>query len=341
MLKNYPQLKKEVLADIVGRVANLIKNIKVTEEYKAFLKSRVRDREGYILNKIETKVAEEVFHREIQRIAETEKKDFNQVLCEQLDIPNTPVLREYYKFELVKAYQTIYHKYKDLREANELIKIAFKVYMDTRYRKHEAVNDYLDFYESFKNYYPGIITPAYAGNYILNPNNNPGDCVRMLGALNDKSLAKFKEAKPRMKKLHDYLKLLTNLQLHPEKLYEIPEDVRRRTEMYLKNMKLKVLDRYSDIFKAGQSLHNCAASYRDIISSQHYLVLATDDKGLPKALLEINDNAIVQAKLMNNKPVHNSPDIQEIVLEFAGKGGYRIDTNDIQLNNMIIETATG
>ena len=45
-------------------------------------------------------------------------------------------------------------------------------------------------------------------------------------------------------------------------------------------------------------LENCSAGYKDRISEKLQLVVISDNVGKPKILLEIKENAIVQAKLL-------------------------------------------
>lgn len=328
----YPDMKMDFIEQVVKRIYEYVKTAKQDDNYKKYVKRFNRDGEDYLKRHIETEITKAVFEETIKNKAEQERKNFYQMLSEETGIPNNVIFRKCYKFELIKSYQEIYTKYSNVQEANELVENALAIYDEAVYRKQEEVDTYLAFYATFKAVYPETITPCYVNAYVKNKKNHPDDCVKMFKALDETSLEKFYAAKPRMKELHDQLMVLTNLQKHSEKIFDIPEDVVKRTEMFLNNTNLTIIKKYSDLLVAGNALHNCAASYRDRINSNHYLVLATDSKGLPVALLEIKANAIIQAKLMSNRPVHNDEVIQKTVLEFAEAGKYKIETNDIKLS---------
>lgn len=328
---SYPKIKPKLLESITNKLSEYVKGYSKMERQAVYLYRYGLKKNKEIVDNVESNIAEELLTEEFQNIAKTTHKDFHQVLCEELDLLNVSLVRKYYAFKLLKYYQKIYADFPDEKEANELIENSYNIYRKSAYRIHTMLTDFLQFYKAFKDFYPGIVTPTYAARYTLNIKNNPGDCVNMLKSLDAESLQKFREEKPRLKKLHDRLAFLTNLQNYEEIEYPIPEDVIRRTEMYLKNTKLSVLTKYSELFMAGQELKNCAASYRNRINANHFLVLATDDKGKPQALIEIQNNAIVQAKLTNNIPVSKNPVIQQMVLEFADKGKYNIQTPDIRI----------
>ena len=329
--KTYPKIKPTLLETITNNLFAYVKDYSKMERQAVYIYRYGLNKNKQIVADVESDIAEELLTDEFQNIAKTTHKDFHQVLCEELGLLNVSLVRKCYAFQLLKHYQEIYTDFPDLKEANELIECSYNVYNNKAYNRHTRLKEFLQFYKAFKDIYPGIVTPTYAARYTLNNKNNPADCVNMLESLDAESLQKFLEEKPKLKSLHDRLMLLSNLQKNAEIEYHIPDNVIRRTEMYLKNTKLSVLTKYSELFMAGQELKNCAASYRNKINANHFLVLATDDKGKPQALIEIQDNAIVQAKLTNNIPVHKNPVIQQMVLEFAVKSKYDIQTTDIRI----------
>lgn len=63
-----------------------------------------------------------------------------------------------------------------------------------------------------------------------------------------------------------------------------------------------------------------------------------DENGKAKVLLEINNQAIVQAKLWDNKPVKVNAEYNTVVKEFAEKARLSINTDDIAESITIEQT---
>ena len=120
--------------------------------------------------------------------------------------------------------------------------------------------------------------------------------------------------------------------------YHIPTAIIRRLDMQLRNSSCKVLTKYSQVLKAGIDLKNCAASYKKRINDKLQLVLVADENGKAKVLLEINNQAIVQAKLWDNKPVKVNAEYNTVVKEFAEKARLSINTDDIAESITIEQT---
>ena len=90
------------------------------------------------------------------------------------------------------------------------------------------------------------------------------------------------------------------------------------------------INKYSYLKYVAQNLRNCSAGYKNRISEKLQLVVISDDTGKPKILLEVKENAIVQAKLFNNVSVRNDIVLNKLVLEFAKETRLDIETTDIQ-----------
>ena len=90
------------------------------------------------------------------------------------------------------------------------------------------------------------------------------------------------------------------------------------------------INKYSYLKYVAQNLKNCSAGYKNRISEKLQLVVISDDTGKPKILLEVEENAIVQAKLFNNVSVRNDIALNKLVLEFAEETRLDIETTDIQ-----------
>lgn len=97
------------------------------------------------------------------------------------------------------------------------------------------------------------------------------------------------------------------------------------------------INKYSHLKYVAQNLRNCSAGYKDRISEKLQLVVISDNVGKPKILLEIKENAIVQAKLFNNISVKNDIVLNKLVLEFAKETKLYVATTDIEQINNIAE----
>ena len=159
------------------------------------------------------------------------------------------------------------------------------------------------------------------------------DTLYLWKELDKKSKEEFKTNIPPFSKLHDKLSVLLTKQKDREVIFDIPKEIFERMNLYLKNSKATVLEKYSQLKKVGFQLNNCAASYVNRINNNLQLVLVSDDQGKPQVLLEINKGSIVQAKTFNNQPVKKNQILNDTVLEFAEKTNLDIKTIDISTNN--------
>lgn len=346
-------LKKKIVEEIKYQVTNIAK---LDPCYKPLVRSN-RNYYGSEVNKYIIKFAEKavdkvIFEESIRLEAEAERKNFFQKLSEKLDVPNTPMFRKYYRFEYVEQIKEVFNKY-NTNTANEFLRVfneASEAYYGHKeiknYTEHangryrilksvygygysEFLNTIIQFYDTFKEPYPDIITPLYAARFVLKESNYANDTINMYNQLNEKSKQLFSENKPRMKELHNELTRLINLEKYPDKEFGIPQDVINRFEMYCENSKLKVLKKYRELLEIGNLMNNCTASYRDRLNENHVLVVYTNDLGKPLAELEIKDGAIVQAKLINNRSVSENQEINAEIINFAQKTGLLIKTYDI------------
>lgn len=322
-------------------------------------KDRVRERNygsqninNLIVNFASSAVKQATFEENIRTKALEEKKTEIQVCAEILKVPNNPIFRKFYDYDYKDCIQEVYQKF-SIKTANEFLKVfgdekinfsnegasytTFSIYQG-QYRKQptkkQTLEEYLKtiikFYEFFSPIYPDIVTPSYAAKYVKKEDNYAVDSVIMIQQLNDEFKKKFLTVKPRMKDIHNVLCDFINKQRYPEINYNIPEDVINRFEMYCNNSKIKVLKKYSELLSAGKLMHNCSSSYRDRINQNHLLVVYTNNFGKPLAELEIKDNAIVQAKLVNNVQVKTNHEINNEILKFAKKTKLDIKTQDIE-----------
>ena len=252
-------------------------------------------------------------------------KSYIEAFVDIFGLPNNRFVRKNLSYANVYPLSSIY-SLDDEALANTL----FPYFL--QHRNNIAV--ICDYYRYLASYYPQKpFTDIVKSNFY-----RLEDTVALFNLLNKKNLAKFKAEKPRFKDLHDYLSVLVTQQKANEINYHIPTAIIRRLDMQLRNSSCKVLTKYSQVLKAGIDLKNCAASYKKRINDKLQLVLVADENGKAKVLLEINNQAIVQAKLWDNKPVKVNAEYNTVVKEFAEKARLSINTDDIAESITIEQT---
>lgn len=138
----------------------------------------------------------------------------------------------------------------------------------------------------------------------------------------------------KLKKLHDWL--VEALREQREKGFELhPSDViKRRLAMQMDSIKFFLPEHVNDLVSASEEMHNCVRTYGErIISGSCNIILMTDDRGKLVACLEVQDDALMQAKLKFNKEVWKDKKINRAVLEWCKKANIKVRTRDVQITN--------
>lgn len=100
----------------------------------------------------------------------------------------------------------------------------------------------------------------------------------------------------------------------------------------IKKYHFSCVKKYSNLKEIAYLLNNCSAGYKNLISDRLQLIAIADDEGV-KALIEIQNNYIVQAKLYNNVPANKNSFINNLIITFAKEIGLKINTSDVIINN--------
>lgn len=179
---------------------------------------------------------------------------------------------------------------------------------------------YLKFYRKMK------LTDILKKNYKLK------DIMSLWHTANNNTKSRFMQEKVRFKDLHDWLAVNVAKQPEQEVIFDLPKNILNRFNLYMMNNRFQstCINKYSYLKYVAQNLRNCSAGYKNRISEKLQLVVISDDTGKPKILLEVKENAIVQAKLFNNVSVRNDIVLNKLVLEFAKETRLDIETTDIQ-----------
>lgn len=155
------------------------------------------------------------------------------------------------------------------------------------------------------------------------------DIDRMQKQLDKVNTEKFKTVK--LYEAHDWLVEAVREQQERDYDLNIPEHIRRRLEMQEGQIKFFMPDTHWKLRDFGKKFHNCVGTYAErVLSGKCGIVIMTDDKGMLAACLEVRDNALVQAKLKYNDPVHENQAINDEILKWCRAAGLEIITKDVQ-----------
>lgn len=284
-----------------------------------------------INNKVDTYI-----ERKVESVMK-EGNDYVSALIMALELPNTKKVRKHISIENAHLLQTAY----SVKGAETFLFDNFKKWIDeaktqkVRYcyekpvlDKFAKMKEVCDFMKAFIDYYPQVPIEKM---FNLALERNGRDILHLWQQADKNSKETFRENVPRFKELHDYLSVLVAKQADRDLDFDIPEHIVRRMEMNLNNTNYAVLQKFSQVKQASLDLKNCASGYRNRINENLQLVLMSDDKGKPIALLEIKESKIIQAKLFANKSVCYEEKVNQAVIEFAQKAKLAIDTKDVDV----------
>lgn len=86
-------------------------------------------------------------------------------------------------------------------------------------------------------------------------------------------------------------------------------------------------------------MHNCVGTYRDRVLSDKVRIIAAFKNRKPVICIEIRGAKVVQAKLVNNKPVREDAELNRALLEWAKSRKLTIETNDVQTERKVTDIA--
>lgn len=166
------------------------------------------------------------------------------------------------------------------------------------------------------------------------------DCGHIWNLLTPQNKRIFIKAKIRSRDIHDYLTSLADKQQH--------ENVRIKYKS-LRDFPLtgKVDDLIfslppdtEQLANLGRAMHNCVGTYRNRVVSGEVRIVAAFRDRKPAICIEIKQGAVVQAKLVNNRPVTKDVELNRALLRWAKSRKLRIETSDIQLESEAATIAT-
>lgn len=261
---------------------------------------------------------------------------YDTALIEALRIPNTPFIRKHLHYEdfypLVKAFSL---------PTADLAYLAFPVFSDlARIRKGQYVgySDYTDdrhiidkicdFVHTFYPRYPHI----KASCFIRRPwSQEDEDTLHMWKMADAITLKAFEKEKVPFQKLHDWLSVAIIKQEEHEVVFPIDKTIIEALHQSVDGYQFHCVERKSELKKISMALRNCALSYATRMNQYNQLVVVTDDDGNIMALLEIQRQRIVQAKLFANKQVSTSDRINRACADYSKRTNLSCQTRDIDM----------
>lgn len=168
---------------------------------------------------------------------------------------------------------------------------------------------------------------------------NVQDCGHMWDLLTPQNKRIFIKAKIRSRDIHDYLVRLVDKQQH--------ENVRIKYKS-LRDFPLtgKVDDLIfslppdtEQLANLGRAMHNCVGTYRDLVLFDKVKILAAFKNRKPVICIEIRGAKVVQAKLVNNKPVREDAELNRTLMAWAKSRKLIVNTYDVQTEREVAGVA--
>lgn len=290
---------------------------------------------------IEKKITKKILDMSIVEFWQSQGYSYQEALCKMYNLPNIKSVRK--ELQVVNLHNLslafrlreknidttlqIYNYFKDVD-----IREQFKPYYERNGEKDKEAA--VKIYNTFKKLYPKITF-----NQIVQKYKYYEDCLHLLKQMDKITRQLFESNKIAVSKLHDWLSVKIAGQENREMYFDVPEHILKRLDMQLQHYNLQPIIKNSQLVQAAQSLKNCCAGYKYRINSNLQLVVITDDSGKMRALLEIRDNCICQAKVFDNKCVKTKKEINNLIIEFSEKAKLKIKTNDIDISKTVANVA--
>ena len=261
---------------------------------------------------------------------------YDAALIEALKLPNTPFVRKHLHYEdfypLVKAFSLptadlaylAFPVFSDLARIRKWQYGGYSEYTDDRY----IIEKICDFVHTFYPRYPHI----KASRFIRRPwSQEDEDTLHMWKMADEITLKAFEKEKVPFQKLHDWLSVAIIKQEEHEVVFPIDKTIIEALHQSVDGYQFHCVERKSELKKISMALRNCALSYATRMNQYNQLVVVTDDDGNIMALLEIQRQRIVQAKLFANKQVSTSDRINRACADYSKRTNLSCQTRDIDM----------
>ncbi|WP_455654383.1 hypothetical protein [Phascolarctobacterium sp.] len=282
----------------------------------------------------EKKITKKLLDMSIVEFWQSQGYSYQETLCKMYNLPNIKCVRKELQVANLHNLSLAFR----LRERNIDItlqiynyfkSVDFKNQFKPYYERHSERDkkEAVEIYNEFKKLYPKI-----SFNQIAQKYGYYEDCLHLLKNMDKITRQLFEKNKIAVSKLHDWLSVKIAEQKGREMYFDVPDHILKRLDMQLRNYNLQPIIKNSQLVQAAKNLKNCCAGYKNRINSKLQLVVITDDNGKMRALLEIRDNGIYQAKVFDNKCVKTKKEINDLIIDFAEKAELKICTTDIDID---------
>lgn len=290
---------------------------------------------------------DDILGENFEQVHEELKQDYVSGVINLLQLPKTKFLKHNFSFKNLFILKNIY-QLNDIRLSNTLfdfylkhekdfvIKESYDNIIYNMRKRLDKMNMCIRFIKLlYLQYYKHIKLSNILGNC-----EKLKDIMNLYASADEKTLSAFHQQKVSFSKLHDWLSLAVAKQKDNDLRFDIPQEVINRYDTAIQQHHFSCIERYSSLKEIAFKLKNCSAGYKDRINCSLQLVAVTDEQGKIKALLEINNNNILQAKLFQNRPVKQDILINRLVIDFAQKLKLKIKTDDIETFDKMIALAS-
>lgn len=290
---------------------------------------------------------DDILGENFEQVHEELKQDYVSGVINLLQLPKTKFLKHNFSFKNLFILKSIY-QLNDIRLANTIFSFYLKHEKDFVIKEsHDNIIynirkrlDKMSLYIQFINllylrYYRHIKLMNVLENY-----KKIQDIINLYALADKKTLTAFHQQKVAFNNLHDWLSLAIAKQKDRDLDFNIPQKLIDKYDKTIQHHRFSCIEKYSSLKEIAFKLRNCSAGYKDKINLNLQLVAVTDEKGKIKALLEINNNNILQAKLFQNRPVKQDVLINRLVIDFAKKLKLNIKTDDIETFDKMIALAS-
>lgn len=290
-------------------------------------------------NDVKTYVINECLNDFEKQYTDKLRKDYISTIFDLLKLPNIKFLKQHFSLKNLLIVNAIYNNLnKDL--SNNLLNFYLeneKCFINKEYKEsyhsnlERRINKlyvYIDFINKlYLKYYKNVKV-----NVIFNKYNYIKDILNLYKEANLTTLNKLEQENIAFSKLHNWLALEIAKQPEKDFKFDIATNIIDKYDVDIKKYHFSCVKKYSNLKEIAYLLNNCSAGYKNLISDRLQLIAIADDEGV-KALIEIQNNYIVQAKLYNNVPANKNSFINNLIITFAKEIGLKINTTDVIIDN--------
>lgn len=254
---------------------------------------------------------------------------YHKALASVLSIPYTPMVRKYMRYEnlfiLRQAFSLPYDIGIALLPYFMSMQVLRKDSIARFQDNHQEILDITDFFHIFYSKYKKVM---HVHNVMKHWDFKYADVLSLYRQADAVTKEKFdKEAIP-LKHLHDWLSVEIIAQNDRECIFDIKDTIKKALQKVIDKYTFKCVEKKSELKNIALQLHNCSAGYANRVGNRIQLVVVKEDTHI-LALLEITDRKIVQAKLVNNREVSESEEINKACCAYSSITNMPCMTTDI------------